>query len=83
VSSWALDGVAPGIHPDAWVQPEATVARPQAVLRGHHGEIRVGARTSVQDGTVLHATQEWPTLMTRAGTVRATTEVRTCRSSSP
>jgi hypothetical protein len=24
VSSWALDGVAPGIHPDAWVHPEAS-----------------------------------------------------------
>jgi carbonic anhydrase/acetyltransferase-like protein (isoleucine patch superfamily) len=71
---WALDGIAPEIHPTAWVHPDATVIGrvhlgpeasiwPQAVLRGDYGEIRVGARTSVQDGTVLHTTEEWPTLI--------------------
>lgn len=71
---WALDGIAPSIHPTAWVHPDATVIGrvelgaqvsvwPQAVLRGDYGEIRVGARTSVQDGTVLHTTEEWPTVI--------------------
>ncbi|TQN42761.1 carbonic anhydrase/acetyltransferase-like protein (isoleucine patch superfamily) [Blastococcus colisei] len=71
---WALDGVAPEVHPSAWVHPEATVIGrvhigpeasiwPQAVLRGDYGEIRVGARTSIQDGTVLHTTAEWPTVI--------------------
>jgi carbonic anhydrase/acetyltransferase-like protein (isoleucine patch superfamily) len=71
---WALDDVAPEVHPSAWVHPEATVIGrvtigpeasiwPQAVLRGDYGEIRVGARTSIQDGTVLHTTEEWPTLI--------------------
>jgi carbonic anhydrase/acetyltransferase-like protein (isoleucine patch superfamily) len=71
---WALDGVAPEVHASAWVHPEATVIGrvtigaeasiwPQAVLRGDYGEIRVGARTSIQDGTVLHTTEEWPTLI--------------------
>jgi carbonic anhydrase/acetyltransferase-like protein (isoleucine patch superfamily) len=71
---WALDGMAPEIHPTAWVHPEATVIGrvrigpeasiwPQAVLRGDYGEIRVGARTSIQDGTVLHTTEEWPTVI--------------------
>ena len=71
---WALDGVAPAVHPTAWVHPDATVIGrvelgpeasvwPQAVLRGDYGEIRVGARTSVQDGTVLHTTAEHPTVI--------------------
>lgn len=71
---WALDGVAPVVHPTAWVHPDATVIGrvelgpevsvwPQAVLRGDYGEIRVGARTSIQDGTVLHTTAEWPTVI--------------------
>jgi carbonic anhydrase/acetyltransferase-like protein (isoleucine patch superfamily) len=56
------------VHPDAVVigqvriGPEASVW-PCAVLRGDHGRIDVGARTSVQDGTVVHSTHEWPTLI--------------------
>jgi carbonic anhydrase/acetyltransferase-like protein (isoleucine patch superfamily) len=34
---------------------------PGAVLRGDDGGIVVGARTSVQDGTVVHTTSEAPT----------------------
>jgi carbonic anhydrase/acetyltransferase-like protein (isoleucine patch superfamily) len=71
---WALDGMAPEVHPTAWVHPDATVIGqvwigpeasvwPQAVLRGDYGEIHVGARTSVQDGTVLHTTEQWPTVI--------------------
>jgi carbonic anhydrase/acetyltransferase-like protein (isoleucine patch superfamily) len=66
--------VAPVIHPSAYVHPDATVIGrvvlgpeasvwPQAVLRGDYGEIRIGARTSIQDGTVLHATEPWPTVI--------------------
>jgi carbonic anhydrase/acetyltransferase-like protein (isoleucine patch superfamily) len=56
------------VHPDAVVigrvrlGPEASVW-PCAVLRGDHGPIEVGARTSVQDGTVVHATHDLPTLI--------------------
>jgi carbonic anhydrase/acetyltransferase-like protein (isoleucine patch superfamily) len=56
------------VHPDAviigsvTIGPEATVW-PHAVLRGDYGKIVVGARTSVQDGTVVHATEEHPTLI--------------------
>jgi carbonic anhydrase/acetyltransferase-like protein (isoleucine patch superfamily) len=71
---YALDGVAPTIHATAWVHPDATVIGrvelgpeasvwPHAVLRGDYGEIRVGARTSIQDGTVLHTTAEHPTVI--------------------
>jgi carbonic anhydrase/acetyltransferase-like protein (isoleucine patch superfamily) len=54
------------IHPTAWVAPQAyvrgTVAigadsfvLPMAVIRGDNGAIRIGARTNIQDGAVLHA----------------------------
>lgn len=56
------------VHPDAvligdvTIGPESTVW-PTAVLRGDHGRIVVGARTSVQDGTVVHCTADLPTLI--------------------
>jgi carbonic anhydrase/acetyltransferase-like protein (isoleucine patch superfamily) len=71
---YALDGWEPDIdelafvHPDAVVigrvriGPEASVW-PCAVLRGDHGTIEVGARTSVQDGTIVHTTERWPTII--------------------
>ncbi len=54
------------VHPDAVVIGAVTIAAeatvwPGAVLRGDYGEISVGARTSVQDGTVVHATEILPT----------------------
>jgi carbonic anhydrase/acetyltransferase-like protein (isoleucine patch superfamily) len=56
------------VHPDAVVigdvviGDEATVW-PGAVLRGDYGRIEVGSRTSVQDGTVVHATAELATVI--------------------
>lgn len=54
------------IHPDAVVIGEVTIGAeasvwPCAVLRGDPGGIVVGARTSVQDGTVVHTTPLHPT----------------------
>ncbi len=71
---YALGEVEPSIDSTAFVHPEAVVIGkvfigpdssvwPGAVLRGDYGEIRIGARTSVQDGTVVHATTEHPTLI--------------------
>jgi carbonic anhydrase/acetyltransferase-like protein (isoleucine patch superfamily) len=71
---YALGDVEPDVHPTAFVHPDATVigavtigaestVRPQAVLRGDCGRITVGERTSVQDGTVIHATAEIPTVI--------------------
>ena len=62
---WALDGVSPRIAPDAWVAPTAVVignvelgAQSSiwfgCVLRGDTNLIRVGARTNIQDGSLLH-----------------------------
>ncbi|HEY6793965.1 MAG TPA: gamma carbonic anhydrase family protein [Kineosporiaceae bacterium] len=54
------------VHPDAVVIGDVTIGAlaslwPAAVLRGDHGRIVVGERTSVQDGTVVHTTEQWPT----------------------
>jgi len=69
---YALGDRVPVIDSTAFVHPEAVVIGavtigaqasvwPGAVLRGDYGEISVGPRTSVQDGTVVHATAEHPT----------------------
>lgn len=71
---YALGGDEPRIHPTAFVHPDCTIIGkvdigaeasiwPQAVLRGDHGWIRVGARTSIQDGSVLHVTAEHETVV--------------------
>ncbi|HYZ57261.1 MAG TPA: gamma carbonic anhydrase family protein [Streptosporangiaceae bacterium] len=71
---YALGDWEPDIHPSAYVHPDAVVIGrvtlgeevsvwPGAVLRGDHGTIEVGARTSVQDGTVVHTTHDWPTVI--------------------
>jgi carbonic anhydrase/acetyltransferase-like protein (isoleucine patch superfamily) len=56
------------VHPDAVIIGDVTLDEqatvwPGAVLRGDDGGIRVGARTSVQDGTVVHATSELDTVI--------------------
>ncbi len=69
---YALGDRVPTIHPTAYVHPDATVIGdvtlgelssvwPGAVLRGDYGTITVGARTSIQDGTIIHATAELAT----------------------
>jgi len=74
VPIYALGDHVPDIDPDAYVHPDAVVIGrvilgpqasvwPAAVLRGDHGTIRVGPRTSVQDGTVVHCTAELPTVI--------------------
>ena len=71
---YALGDLEPDIHPEAYVHPDAVLIGdvtlgahstvwPSAVLRGDHGAIRIGARTSIQDGTVIHTTEEWPTIV--------------------
>jgi carbonic anhydrase/acetyltransferase-like protein (isoleucine patch superfamily) len=56
------------VHPDAtiigdvWLGPDASVW-PGAVLRGDYGTVIVGARTSVQDGSVIHATAQLATVI--------------------
>jgi carbonic anhydrase/acetyltransferase-like protein (isoleucine patch superfamily) len=74
VAIYALGDKVPQIDPTAFVHPDATVIGsvvigpestiwPQAVLRGDYGSITVGARTSIQDGSVIHATERFPTMI--------------------
>jgi carbonic anhydrase/acetyltransferase-like protein (isoleucine patch superfamily) len=71
---YEYEGVAPTIDPEAYVHPDAVVIGhvtigpestiwPTAVLRGDYGAITIGARTSVQDGTVIHAGPTFPTIV--------------------
>jgi carbonic anhydrase/acetyltransferase-like protein (isoleucine patch superfamily) len=71
---YALGELVPKIHPEAFVHPDAVVTGdvtigpdatvwPAAVLRGDYGHIVIGAATSIQDGTVVHTTERWPTLI--------------------
>lgn len=71
---YALGEKSPAIDPTAFVHPDATVIGdvsigahssvwPGAVLRGDFGPIRIGARTSVQDGCVIHVRAADPTVI--------------------
>ena len=71
---YAIGDRRPTIHPEAFVHPDATVIGavtigadssvwPSAVLRGDYGAIVIGERTSIQDGAVIHATADRPTIV--------------------
>ena len=62
---FALDGVLPTIAPDAFIAPSAAVIGDVTVgsetgiwfhclVRGDLNAIRIGARTNIQDGTIIH-----------------------------
>ena len=62
---YALDGVVPRIHPTAFIAPTAAVIGDveigaetgiwfACVVRGDNNYIRIGARTNIQDGTIVH-----------------------------
>jgi len=74
VPIYALGDRVPTIHSDAYVHPDAVIIGdvrlgaessvwPAAVLRGDYGTVIVGERTSIQDGTVVHAVEEFPTII--------------------
>lgn len=67
MSSEPFQSFVPVVHPDAWVHTSAQLLGdvalaegvsvwPTAVLRGDSGSIRIGARSNIQDGTIVHAT---------------------------
>nr|WP_290221210.1 gamma carbonic anhydrase family protein [Corynebacterium atrinae] len=66
-----FEGKTPQIHPSAWVAPTAVVIGDVeigpdssvfygAVLRGDVNKIRIGARTNIQDNSVLHVDADAP-----------------------
>jgi carbonic anhydrase/acetyltransferase-like protein (isoleucine patch superfamily) len=71
---YALGDITPTIDPEAFVHPEAVLIGrvdvgpestvwPGAVLRGDGAGIVIGARTSVQDGAILHNTEALATVV--------------------
>jgi carbonic anhydrase/acetyltransferase-like protein (isoleucine patch superfamily) len=71
---YALGDVEPRIDPTAFVHPDAVIIGdveigaessiwPGAILRGDNGGIRIGARTSIQDGSVIHCIPLIPTVV--------------------
>ena len=68
---YALDGIHPQIHPNAWIAPTAVLIGRVVVeagasvwfgatLRGDNEEIRVGAGSNVQENAVLHTDMGHP-----------------------
>jgi carbonic anhydrase/acetyltransferase-like protein (isoleucine patch superfamily) len=71
---YALGDAEPEIHPDAFVHPDAVIIGrvmigaqssiwPAAVLRGDVSYISIGERTSIQDGSVIHCSEDLPTIV--------------------
>jgi carbonic anhydrase/acetyltransferase-like protein (isoleucine patch superfamily) len=71
----SIPGHTPRIHPDAYVDPQATVIGdvtieagasvwPGAVLRGDEGHfVRLGRNSNVQDGAIIHVTPDAPCIV--------------------
>jgi carbonic anhydrase/acetyltransferase-like protein (isoleucine patch superfamily) len=71
---YALGDRTPSIHDDAFIHPDAVIIGdvrvganssvwPSAVLRGDYGTVIVGERTSIQDGAIIHAVPDFPTVI--------------------
>ncbi len=76
-----FNGITPNVHPTAYVDPMARIVGditlgenssvwPFVAARGDVNHMRVGKRTNIQDGTVLHVTHKsvknpsgWPLLI--------------------
>src|SRR5712691_7094254 len=87
---YALGDLVPHVHPDAFVHPDAVVIGavtlgaqasvwPATVLRGDYGRIDIGELTSVQDGTVVHTTAQWPTVIGARCVVGHNAHLEGCR----
>lgn len=87
---YQLGELTPSIDPEAFVHPQAVVIGsvtigadstvwPGAVLRGDYGEIIVGQRSSIQDGSVLHAIPGFPTIVGSGCVVGHLAHLEGCR----
>lgn len=93
-----FEGQLPRLGARVWVDPAATLIGdvelgddaslwPGTVVRGDVNHIRIGARTNVQDGTVIHVTHEgpytrpggYPTLIGADVTIGHAAVVHACR----
>ena len=87
---YALGDVEPDIHPEAYVHPDAVVIGnvtigawstvwPAAVLRGDDSGIRIGERSSIQDGSVIHCLHDTPTAIGDDCTIGHNVHMEGCR----
>ena len=89
---YELDGVRPEIAADAWVAPDAVVIGDVVLgslatiwfgclVRGDTNRIRIGARTNIQDLTVLHVNpgEGWECIIGEDVTVGHSAIVHACR----
>jgi len=85
----SLEGNTPSVAPDAWLAPTAVVVGAVsveaqaglwfgAVARGDGDEIRIGARSNVQDNAVLHADPGFPCRLGEDVTVGHSAVVHGC-----
>ncbi len=83
------DGCEPEIHPDAYVHPDAVLIGrvilgayasvwPGTVIRADDNTIRIGERSSIQDGAVLHCTTDHPTTVGNDCTVGHNAHLEGC-----
>lgn len=86
---YALGDKQPTIHPRAFVHPDAVLIGdvhigelasvwPTAVLRADSNRITVGARTSIQDGAIIHCTSDLPTTIGEDCTVGHNAHLEGC-----
>ena len=87
---YTFEGVTPKIAPDAFIAPSAAIIGNveigalssiwfHCVLRGDTNFIRIGARTNIQDGTILHVNRgTYPTIIGDDVTVGHAAIVHAC-----
>ena len=87
---YPFEGTTPRIAPDAWIAPTAAVIGDvqvgggstvwfHCVLRGDTNYIRVGDRTNIQDGTILHVNRgSYPCLLGNDVTVGHACIIHAC-----
>jgi gamma-carbonic anhydrase len=84
------EGIMPTIHPDAWIAPGAVVIGDVhigadtnvwfgVVIRGDVNTIRIGERTNIQDGTIVHVTRKTgPTVIGSDVTIGHNATIHAC-----
>ncbi len=87
----SYNGIMPTIHPEAWIAPGAVVIGDVhigrdtnvwfgCVIRGDVNSIRIGERTNIQDGTVIHVTRKiGPTEIGSGITIGHSALIHACR----
>jgi carbonic anhydrase/acetyltransferase-like protein (isoleucine patch superfamily) len=86
---YMLDGVAPKVAPDAFIAPTAAVIGDveigaetgvwfQCLVRGDLCHVRIGARTNIQDGAIVHVDTGLPAIIGDDVTVGHNAVIHAC-----